>query len=104
MWCFYSSNDIVLFHVKPREDFSSEAANSLDAERLEKAWGTRHRYMNNYLYAQDGDHLMVPFECDLFVFRKLRGSSPLLVSDKDDLLLACIGLIWILFGAVSRWQ
>jgi hypothetical protein len=32
---------------------------------------------------------MIPFECDLCVFRKLRGSSPT-GSEKDQLLMACI--------------
>ena len=37
-----------------------------------------------------GDHLLIPFECDLCIFRKLKKMNPLLESTRDNLLLACI--------------
>jgi hypothetical protein len=39
---------------------------------------------------RDGDHLMIPFECDLCVFRKLKGRNPIPTSHEDKLLSACI--------------
>ena len=40
--------------------------------------------------ARDGDHLMIPFECDLCIFHKLRKEEPQLTKAQDDLLLQCI--------------
>ncbi len=58
---------------------------------MEQAWGTRLRPKTDYKHARDGDHLMVPFECDLCIFRKLRGgNTPAVGSAQDNLLLACI--------------
>jgi len=39
------------------------------------------------MYARDGDHLVTPFQCDLCVFRNLKGRNP---GAQDALLLACI--------------
>ena len=44
----------------------------------------------DYLKARDGDSILVPFECDLCVFRKLRQDNPVSSNPHDDLLLACI--------------
>jgi hypothetical protein len=54
------------------------------------AWGKKQRAPDEYLVARDGDHLMVPFECDLCIFRKLKSRTPIPGSHSDDLLLACI--------------
>jgi hypothetical protein len=59
-------------------------------QRMTAAWGTKQRAIDDYLVARDGDHLMVPFECDLCVFRKLRHHTPTPANPVDDLLLACI--------------
>lgn len=42
-----------------------------------------------YLVARDGDHLQCPFQCDLCVFRTLRGSDPARCPS-DQLLQRCI--------------
>ena len=39
---------------------------------------------------REGDHLLIPFECDLCIFRKLKKMNPLLESTRDVLLMACI--------------
>jgi hypothetical protein len=39
---------------------------------------------------RDGDHLLVPTECDLCIFRKLKGQTPVPSNPQDALLLACI--------------
>jgi hypothetical protein len=43
-----------------------------------------------YLYARDGDHLQVPFQCDLCMFQNLAHRNPCEDDPKDDLLLCCI--------------
>jgi hypothetical protein len=40
--------------------------------------------------ARNGDHLTVPFQCDLCLFRNLTGRNPLEGAPKDNLLLCCI--------------
>ena len=47
-----------------------------DVERLQEAWGPRHRNDADFNQARDGDHLLVPFECILCVFRKLKQRNP----------------------------
>ena len=42
-----------------------------------------------YLVARNGDHLQCPFQCDLCVFRSLRGSDPTR-SPSDKMLQKCI--------------
>ena len=44
----------------------------------------------DYMKARDGDSILVPFECDLCVFRKLRQHNPVSSNPQDVLLLACI--------------
>jgi hypothetical protein len=46
-------------------------------------------YELRYLVARDGDHLQCPFQCDLCVFRTLRGSDKG-STPADHLLLRCI--------------
>jgi hypothetical protein len=55
-----------------------------------RAWGSKQRPAYEYLVGRDGDHLLVPFECDLCIFRKLRGQEPSTTSEFDELLMACI--------------
>jgi hypothetical protein len=56
--------------------------NPKDVARVEKAWGRKSPKKDDYIRARNGAHLMVPFECDACIFRKLRKS--------DELLLACV--------------
>ena len=49
-----------------------------------------HQKKLTYLHARDGDHTLVPFECDLCIFRKLRQSEPNLKNNIDILLLSLI--------------
>ena len=44
----------------------------------------------DFLEARDGDHLMVPFECDVCIFRKLKGRDPIIDNPQDSLLQECI--------------
>jgi hypothetical protein len=48
---------------------------------------TTQRDLHRHLHARDGDHLVSPFQCDLCVFRNLKGRN---AGSHDKLLLACI--------------
>lgn len=61
-----------------------------DQMRLEELWSTLHRDTEDFSHGRDGDHMLVCFECDLCIFRKLRRIDPNEKSEKDSLLLACI--------------
>ena len=61
-----------------------------DRARLQTVWNKKHYAASDYCKARDGDHIITPFECDLCVFRKLRGVDPSLDSHSDCLLLGCI--------------
>jgi hypothetical protein len=90
VWCgkCYTSNKEVDFVVN---GLVPEGGNEVDENRLEAVWNTRRQAKNEFHSARNGDHLMVPFECDYCIFAKLRGSGEGAVNtDKDALLLACI--------------
>jgi hypothetical protein len=76
--------------VKQKEGFDDESKSHVEQERVSRAWGSKHRPPDEYLVGRDGDHLLVPFECDLCMFRKLRHQEPLVTSEQDKLLMACI--------------
>jgi hypothetical protein len=78
-----------MYHVKTLEDDDVDTAED-DKDRLQVVWGSRHQNPSDYHRARDGDHLMTPFECDLCVFRKLKGVSPINTSHQDQILLAAI--------------
>ena len=59
-------------------------------DRLENAWKPVHQNRETYLRGRNGDHTLVPFECDLYIFRKRRQSEPNLNDNVDLLLLALI--------------
>lgn len=61
-----------------------------DTMRLQEAWADKHRDPLAFLQARDGDHLHIPFEYDLCVFRKLKGVNPHLENPEHSLLLDCI--------------
>ena len=60
-----------------------------EESRFVTAW-SRKWEENKFCCARPGDHLLMQFECDLCIFRKLKGRSPLVQSDSDRLLFSCI--------------
>ena len=96
MWCgkCYTSEKSLHFHVASVENHptgeSSVKEEQNDKERLQTAWKSKHQKPTDFHVARDGDHLMVPFECDLCIFRKLRKQNPDKESATDRLLLGCI--------------
>jgi hypothetical protein len=59
-------------------------------ERLVARWAAKHQSPSDYLVGREGDSLVCPFECDLCVFRKMKGLSPQSGNIQDDLVLGCI--------------
>ena len=58
---------------------------------MEAAWHKNHQAEDAFLVARNGDHALVPFECDLCVFRKLtRRNGPNSKNPQDQLLSALI--------------
>jgi hypothetical protein len=49
-----------------------------------------HELDGEFHFARNGDHCMVPFECNLCVFRKLKKRSLDITNPGDKLLIACI--------------
>ena len=81
----------VLFPIKEQAiDVEENVNKPKERQRLIAAMGKRYRPGSQYKLGRDGDHLLVLFECDLCVFRKLRGHTPDLLAPSDTLLLACI--------------
>ena len=73
----------MLFHIaKPPKDKNENP-------RISKAWELK-REKSQFNHARKGDHLLVPFECNLCVFRNLRKVSLDFSLHADILLLSCI--------------
>jgi hypothetical protein len=76
MWCgsCYQKPPYNLFHhAQPSDESGVHWRSDKDKDR--------------HLYARDGDHLITPLQCDLCVFRNLKGRNP---TTQDDFLMACI--------------
>jgi hypothetical protein len=87
----YTSKPGINVHVRTLGDeLGQNKKDPKDAVMIEKAWGRKKTKNGDYLNARDGDHSMVPFECNLCIFRKLRKKDPLARDPQDDLLLACV--------------
>ena len=70
----YTSQEQPKFHVHQLEDEGADGLTT-EKERLTKRWSRKNKSESNYMEARDGDHTLIPFECDLCIFRKLRRSS-----------------------------
>jgi hypothetical protein len=93
MWCrkcYTSSVDVTFPTKKKALDEYEELEDPSEREKLQGAWGKMHEPDDEFYLARNGEHCMVPFECDLCVFRKLKRRSPDLTNPGDDLLIACI--------------
>jgi hypothetical protein len=94
MWCSecYASNPNVLFHLKTRAEEEEEERENYPQlqQRMNQGWGKKYRTPDDFMRGRDGYHLLVPFECDLCIFHKLKDHSPLPSNHQDALLSACI--------------
>jgi hypothetical protein len=91
-WCgsCYTSRPEGDFYVKTLPSDEDENNTGEDANRLQPSWGSKTQAPTDFKVARNGDHLLVPFECDLCVFRKLKRRVPNDADTADTLLLACI--------------
>jgi len=87
-WCAgcYSSNPLVNFPVAGLK----EGVLPADDDRLVSGWEAEAKERNRFHQARSGDHLMLPFRCDLCCFRALQGRDPQEKCSKDVRLLICI--------------
>ena len=83
MWCdrCYTSETLPKFHIASLE---------LDKDEQTSGWEPIHQSPSDYLHGRNGDQTLVPFECDLCVFRKLRRHDPDTENEIDSLLLSLI--------------
>lgn len=58
--------------------------------RLAEVWKRHAQSPDTFLVGRNGDHLLVPFECDTCVFRKVARRNPRKGSKPDELLSASI--------------
>jgi hypothetical protein len=92
MWCgeCYTSSDKVKFPVTRGTNAPGQDESDEDRARLDYAWRRRPQARDDFMKARNGDHYLIPFQCDLCVFRVLRHQDPIDGHPKDELLLACI--------------
>ena len=77
------------FHIARLEDLEKEKGPEYQA-RMEVQWGRKSQKEDDFRVGRNGDHIICPFECDLCVFRKLRGVDPSPTSHLDKVTLAYI--------------
>jgi hypothetical protein len=96
MWCgsCYTSPQEINFYVKKLQP-AYEEDNVVDEDRLVPSWGNREQVETDFRQARDGDHLMVPFECDVCNFKKLKPDSSYNNNTENSLLKACIRQIML---------
>lgn len=90
MWCgkCYCSHPELNFYVAEEEQ---RAIDEEDVDRLAHQWGVKSSTIKTKFHtARDGDHLMVAFECDQCIFRKLTKRDPREKNETDLLLLRSI--------------
>ena len=94
-WCggCYTLVDTLCFHFHWEQTTRNHTeASENNVERLERvtAWKSKKQHLEDYKEGRNGDSLMTPFECDVCIFRKLKGREFNLKNSKDTLLLDLI--------------
>ena len=94
-WCggCYTLEESHLFHIGSKETTTMKKSQQPDGnERMTKntRWQTKKSNHNDFNEARNGDHALVPFECDHCIFFKLRRRIPDPSKDLDKLLLIMI--------------
>ena len=68
------------FHISSALTLGLKKESGTDTEeektKLRMVWEGKLRNKRDFQEGRDGDYLMVPFECDLCIFRNLRGTDP----------------------------
>ena len=92
VWTILCYGKDSFFHVASPFTHGTRKGKIEELERkevLEVVWKSRHRNKMDFHEARNGDYLLVPFECDLCIFRKLKDTYPISNTCQDDLLLVC---------------
>jgi hypothetical protein len=63
----------ILFHVTKQRAINKDRNGNdpMHQQHMQAAWGKKQRASDDFLHGWDGDHAMVPFECDLCVLGSL---------------------------------
>jgi hypothetical protein len=87
MWCgkCYTSAPTPEFHIEGEE---GENVGDDDHDRITSGWSAQKAESFRFRRGRNGDDLMIPFECDFCIFRKLYGRDPVEVG--DAYVMACI--------------
>jgi hypothetical protein len=90
-WCgkCHTSDNELVFHISENPENYPDPEHEL---AMDAKWRRKQKTRKElYLVAWKGDHLMISFECDLCIFRKLRDqSAPDLTNSIDSLLMLYI--------------
>jgi hypothetical protein len=80
------------FHISKLDEEEEVAnGNPRNCPRLIKSWGRKTKSANYYLHTRDANCTLIPFECNLCIFRKLtKTKSPDTRNSQHSLLIACI--------------
>lgn len=91
MWCpgCYCANDEGLFHVASLKTLADQDDEDRIAASSWKKINKKDK-SKDYLKGRRGDHLMVQFECDKCVFRKITGRAASYKNPTDVMLEKCI--------------
>jgi hypothetical protein len=76
------------FYTKRLSEDTDEGVG--DEDRLQPSWGNRVQPADDFRVGRNGDHLLVPFECDLCIYKKLRKCYPHEDNPRNQVLEACI--------------
>ena len=82
-----------LFHIDSKETATMMQSQPPDGnERMTRntRWKTKKSNLNDFNEARNGDHALVPFECDNCIFYKLRKQKPDVGKEADKLLMILI--------------
>jgi hypothetical protein len=73
----YSTKNELGFHInKLTEEEETKSGNPRDLHRrVLRSWGRKAKSAGDYLKARNADSTLIPFECDLCIFRKLSKTS-----------------------------
>ena len=85
IWCgeCFISCPVTIFYLNKSKDLKERGNNKKDRART--CWGKEGQRPHDYLRGRDGDHCLIPFECNLYIFYKLCFSNPNPKSDTDNL-------------------
>ena len=81
MWCgsCYTLSGDIKFHIKEKE-LKDQEEDHFEKKRRDKI------DVNKYREARPRDHILVPLECEICVFLKLKGRCPMQFRDEYRLL------------------